>query len=470
MIAQPGSLLVVEDDGDIREFLADDLRARGFRTETSVSCGDAIGRLREQSFDVVLCDVQLPDGDGLSVLRWCRQRPNPPVVILLTGYGSIARAVEAMREGADDYLTKPIVDDELSASLSRAMARRIDGPHRASDPETETETEPESVDAGEGAGWGAELIGCDTRMEQLFELVETVARSRTTVLIQGESGTGKTLTARAIHDHSDRCGRDFVEVSCGALSESLLESELFGHVSGAFTGAHTSRAGRFRQADGGTLFLDEIDTASPAMQVRLLRAIQDREFEPVGGSRTERVDVRLIVATNEDLESLVREGSFREDLYYRVNVITLTQPPLRERRTDIPLLVESYRDRFAEEMGRPVVSVDSEAMSRLCEYHWPGNVRELVNVIERAVVLCRGEVIRVDDLPETLRCEDRMVGESGLAGNRLKSAMADPERRMIVDSLEAHGWNRQQTARSLGINRTTLYKKMKRHRIAAPVH
>jgi len=464
MIAQPGSLLVVEDDGDIREFLADDLRARGFRTETSVSCGDAIGRLREQSFDVVLCDVQLPDGDGLSVLRWCRQCPDPPVVILLTGYGSIARAVEAMREGADDYLTKPIVDDELVASLSRAMARRIDGPHLASEPE------PESVDAGVDAGWGAELIGCDPRMEQLFELVETVARSRTTVLIQGESGTGKTLTARAIHDHSDRCDQDFVEVSCGALSESLLESELFGHVSGAFTGAHTSRPGRFRQADGGTLFLDEIDTASPAMQVRLLRAIQDREFEPVGGSRTERVDVRLIVATNEDLESLVREGSFREDLYYRVNVITLTQPPLRERRTDIPLLVESYRDRFAGELGRQVVSVDSEAMSRLCEYHWPGNVRELVNVIERAVVLCRGEVIRVDDLPETLRCEDRMVGESGLAGNRLKSAMADPERRMIVDSLEDHGWNRQQTARSLGINRTTLYKKMKRHGIAAPVH
>jgi len=462
MIAQPGSLLVVEDDGDIREFLADDLRARGFRTETSVSCGDAIGRLREQSFDVVLCDVQLPDGDGLSVLRWCRQRPDPPVVILLTGYGSIVRAVEAMREGADDYLTKPIVDDELAASLSRAMARRIDGPHLASD--------PEPLGTGVDAGWGAELIGCDPRMEQLFELVETVARSRTTVLIQGESGTGKTLTARAIHDHSDRCGRDFVEVSCGALSESLLESELFGHVSGAFTGAHTSRPGRFRQADGGTLFLDEIDTASPAMQVRLLRAIQDREFEPVGGSRTERVDVRLIVATNEDLESLVREGSFREDLYYRVNVITLTQPPLRERRTDIPLLVESYRDRFAEELGRQVVSVDSEAMSRLCEYHWPGNVRELVNVIERAVVLCRGEVIRVDDLPETLRCEDRMVGESGLAGNRLKSAMADPERRIIVDSLEAHGWNRQQTARSLGINRTTLYKKMKRHGIAAPVH
>jgi len=463
MIVQPGSLLVVEDDGDVREFLAGDLRARGFRTETSGSCGDAIGRLREQSFDVVLCDVQLPDGDGLSVLRWCQHRPDPPVVILLTGYGSISSAVEAMRAGAADYLTKPILDDDLAESLSRAMARRIDGPHV-------------QTGAAAGAGVGAavraavgdELIGHDPRMEQLFELVETVAGTRTTVLIQGESGTGKTMTARAIHERSDRGGRRFVEVSCGALSETLLESELFGHVAGAFTGAIAAREGRFHQADGGTLFLDEIDTASPAMQVRLLRAIQDREFEPVGGVSTERVDVRLIVATNNDLESMVREGSFREDLYYRINVITLTQPPLRERRADIPLLVESFRERFAEELARPVGGVDPRAMEHLCEYHWPGNVRELVNVIERAVVLCRGELIRADDLPETLRRDDSDV--SDLSGNRLKSALADPERRVIVDSLEAHGWNRQQTARSLGINRTTLYKKMKRHGIIAPAH
>ena len=457
MIAQPGSLLVVEDDDDVREFLAGDLRARGFRTETSCSCGDAIGQLREQSFDVVLCDVQLPDGDGLSVLRYCQERPNPPGVILLTGYGSIGSAVEAMRAGADDYLTKPIIDDELVESLSRSMERRIDGPHERRRPEVVNQPV-----------LGGGLIGGDPRMEQLFELVETVAGTRTTVLIQGESGTGKTMTARAIHDQSDRRSGRFVEVSCGALSETLLESELFGHVAGAFTGAVSARPGRFRQADGGTLFLDEIDTASPALQVRLLRAIQDREFEPVGGGRTERVDVRLIVATNEDLESLVREGDFREDLYYRVNVITLTQPPLRERTADIPLLVESYRERFSEELGRSVSDVDTAALELLCEYHWPGNVRELVNVIERAVVLCRGEVIRVDDLPETLRREDPPA--ELLARNRLKSALADPERRMIVDSLEAHGWNRQQTARSLGINRTTLYKKMKRHGIVAPAH
>ena len=454
MISQPGSLLVVEDDGDVREFLADDLRARGYRTETSGSCGAAIGLLREQSFDVVLCDVHLPDGDGLSVLRWCQGRRKRPSVILLTGYGTIENAVEAMRAGADDYLTKPVVDDQLTESLSRVMARRIDGPHMVSVPPVEPSP------AGEV------LIGRDPRMQQLFELVDTVARTRTTVLVQGESGTGKTLTARSIHDHSDRRDRPFVEVSCGALSETLLESELFGHVAGAFTGAVSDRPGRFRQADGGTLFLDEIDTASPALQVRLLRAIQDREFEPVGGGRTERVDVRLIVATNKDLEGLVSEGEFREDLYYRVNVITLTQPPLRGRSIDIPLLVELFRERFANELGRPVADVDPVAMECLCEYHWPGNVRELVNVIERAVVLCRGEVIRLDDLPEVVRREEPRAD----VANRLKSALVDPERKLIVESLEAHGWNRQQSARSLGINRTTLYKKMKRHGIVAPAH
>ena len=454
MISQPGSLLVVEDDGDVREFLADDLRARGYRTETSGSCGAAIGLLREQSFDVVLCDVHLPDGDGLSVLRWCQGRRKRPSVILLTGYGMIENAVEAMRAGADDYLTKPVVDDQLAESLSRVMARRIDGPHMVSVPPVE----PSAA--------GKVLIGRDPRMQQLFELVDTVARTRTTVLVQGESGTGKTLTARSIHDHSDRRDRPFVEVSCGALSETLLESELFGHVAGAFTGAVSDRPGRFRQADGGTLFLDEIDTASPALQVRLLRAIQDREFEPVGGGRTERVDVRLIVATNKDLEGLVSEGEFREDLYYRVNVITLTQPPLRGRSIDIPLLVELFRERFANELGRPVADVDPVAMECLCEYHWPGNVRELVNVIERAVVLCRGEVIRLDDLPEVVRREEPRAE----VANQLKSALADPERKLIVESLEAHGWNRQQSARSLGINRTTLYKKMKRHGIVAPAH
>ncbi len=455
MIAQAGSLLVVEDDVDVRESLAEGLRSRGFRTETSGSCGDAIGQLREQAFDVVLCDVQLPDGDGFSILRWCVDRPEPPAVILLTGYGTIESAVDAMRIGAEDFLTKPIRDSELEETIARAMDRRC----RSA---VVGDSQPVSSDDNR------RLIGQDQRMVQLFELVETIARTRTTVLILGESGTGKTMTARAIHDHSDRSEGPFVEVSCGALSETLLESELFGHVAGAFTGAVEDRAGRFQQADGGTLFLDEVAAASTALQVRLLRVIQDREFERVGGGQTERVDVRLIVATNEDLEARVRDGLFREDLYYRVNVITLTQPPLRERIVDIPLLVDLYRERFADELRRAVCRVDDAAMALLCSYHWPGNVRELVNVIERAVVLCRGEVIRVDDLPESVRRADG--GAPAMMLNRLKSALVDPERRLIVDALEAYAWNRRQAARSLGINRTTLYKKMKRFGIAAPQH
>ena len=472
MIAQLGSLLLVEDDQDVREVLAENLSRSGYRIETSGSCGDAIGQLRRHAFDVVLCDVHLPDGDGLSVLRWCRQRQDAPAVILLTGYGTIETAVEAMRSGADDFLTKPLHDGDLQQCLKRVLSHRIDATHELS-PDPACAQPPlglDKVDLDQTASHdrpAGALIGGDPRMSQLMELVDTVAPTSTTVLIQGESGTGKTLTARAIHDRSPRSRGPFVEVSCGALSETLLESELFGHVAGAFTGAVSDRPGRFRQADGGTLFLDEIDTASPALQVRLLRAIQDREFEPVGGGRTERVDVRLIVATNKDLDALVHDGAFREDLYYRVNVITLTQPPLRERVGDIPLLVEAFRERFNEEQGRDVLGVEPEALQRMAAYRWPGNVRELVNVVERAVVLCRGEVIRCDDLPEAIRREGQDLAASQ---SRLKQAMADPERRMIVESLEAHGWNRQRTAAALGINRTTLYKKMKRHGITAPVH
>ena len=455
MIAQTGSLLIVDDDGDIRESMAEYLRDRGFRTETSDCCGDAITRLGERSFEVVVCDVNLPDRDGFHFLEWATRNAPTTAVILLTGYGSIESAVDAMRTGAFDYLTKPVIDDELDGSIRRALSGV---------------SAPPTVDlAGRDSQEKRALLGRDPRMQQLFELIEAVAPTRTTALILGESGTGKTLTARAVHDLSDRRGRPFVEVSCGALSETLLESELFGHVTGAFTGATGDRAGRFRQADGGTLFLDEIATASPALQVRLLRVLQEQRFEPVGSTRTEQVDVRLIVASNQDLESLVREGSFREDLYYRINVITLMQPPLRERVSDIPLLVAAYRQQFSEETKRLVTGVDERAMRLLCHYDWPGNVRELVNVVERAVVLCPGERIGCDDLPEAVRRVGSADPTTG-ASNRLKSALAEPERRLILDTLEAHGWNRQRTAGALGINRTTLYKKMKRFGIAVPQH
>ena len=309
-------------------------------------------------------------------------------------------------------------------------------------------------------------------MSKMFDLIESVSDTRTTVLVLGENGTGKTITARAIHQLSARRNKSFVEVACGALPDTLLESELFGHVAGSFTGATHDKMGKFLQADGGTLFLDEVGTASPSLQVKLLRVLQDREFEPVGGNKTHKVDVRLVLATNENLEEKVRRGEFRQDLFYRINVITVTQPPLRERIGDIPLLVEFYLRDFNEQTGKKVRAFDEAAITVLQRYNWPGNVRELVNVVERAVVLAKNEIIGVADLPEAVRRDyhEERYGFTRTTSGNLQSALADPERQIILDALEAKGWNRQDTANALGINRTTLYKKMKKFDIAFESH
>ncbi len=461
MTTNRGSLLVVDDDRNICEAIADYLRNLGHRTETATTCEDALSRIREYRFDVVLCDVNLPDKDGFHLLETVVRSETDTSIILITGFGTIESAVEAIRMGAFDYLTKPVIDDELNFSIQRALGQRkiLEENRRLK----------EQLDVRYGV---SNIIGRDFKMTRLFDLIESVADTKTTVLILGENGTGKTITARALHQMSDRREKPFIEVACGALPDTLLESELFGHVAGAFTGATHDRPGKFLQADGGTLFLDEIGTASPSLQVKLLRVLQDREFEPVGGTKTHKVDVRLILATNEDLEERVRAGTFRQDLYYRINVISLTQPPLRERIGDIPLLVEHYIEQMNRQTGKFVERVDDEAMHALQRYSWPGNVRELVNVIERAVVLSKGPVIRLIDLPENLRMEQ--VGMNGaasrLAAGNLKAALTHPERQIIVEALEANGWNRQETSRMLGINRTTLYKKMKRYDITYEKH
>ena len=309
------------------------------------------------------------------------------------------------------------------------------------------------------------IVGRDYKMLRLYELIESVADTRTTVLILGESGTGKTITARAIHQLSSRRDKPFVEVACGALPDSLLESELFGHVAGAFTGASHDKIGKFLQADGGTLFLDEVATASPGLQVKLLRVLQDREFEPVGGNKTHKVDVRLVLATNRDLETMVRRGEFREDLFYRINVISVTQPPLRERIGDIPLLLEHYLEHFRLQTGKKASpgSTSRRLARPLQRYSWPGNVRELVNLVERSLVLSKGSVVALSDLPDAVRREE--LARTDLAnctGANLKSALAMPEKQIILEALASHGWSRQETAKALGINRTTLYKKMKK--------
>ena len=448
-----GSLLLVDDDKAICEAIADYLRSLGHRCETAGTCEDAAQRVGEYPFDVVICDVNLPDRDGFHLLKTVREGKSDASVIMLTGYGTIESAVEAIRDGAFDYLTKPVIDDELRMSIQRALGqRRI---------VEENKTLRKQLDERHGL---SSLIGRDYKMSKMFDLIESVADTRTTVLVLGENGTGKTMTARAIHQLSDRRDRPFVEVACGALPESLLESELFGHTAGSFTGATHDKPGKFLQADGGTIFLDEIGTASPSLQVKLLRVLQDREFEAVGGTKTHKVDARLILATNEDLEERVREGTFRQDLYYRINVISLTQPPLRERIGDIPLLIERYLQQFNEQTGKNVRGFDEEAIRLLQRYEWPGNVRELLNVVERSVVLAKSDLIHPADLPEQVRRDATQSGmvQGKVPGGTLKNALVTPERQIILDALEANGWNRQNTAKMLGINRTTLYKKMKR--------
>jgi DNA-binding NtrC family response regulator len=450
-----GSLLVVDDDKNICDAMADYLRGLGHRTETALRCHDAIERMQEYPFDAVICDVNLPDADGFRLLDWSVKHLPDTAVILLTGYGTIESAVEAIRIGAFDYLTKPVIDDELNFSIERALSqRKIVAENRQL---------KQQLDDKFGI---ANIIGRDYKMAKMFDLIESVADTRTTVLILGENGTGKTITARAVHQLSDRRDKPFIEVACGALPDSLLESELFGHVQGAFTGATHNKVGKFLQANGGTIFLDEVGTASPSLQVKLLRVLQDREFEPVGGNQTHKVDVRLILATNEDLEERVKRGGFRQDLYYRINVITVTQPPLRERLGDIPLLVEHYVTHFNEQTGKQVRGFADDAMQLLQQYRWPGNVRELVNVVERAVVLAKSDRVTTAELPEVIRRHVAAPSTcSRLTGGNLKSALANPERQIIIDALENNGWNRQDTAKMLGINRTTLYKKMKKYDI-----
>jgi len=452
-----GSLLVVDDDKYVLEAIADYLRSLGHRTETASNCQEAIDRMSEFPFEAVICDVNLPDKDGFQLLEWAGEHAPDSSVILLTGYGTIESAVEAIRMGAFDYLTKPVIDEELNLVIQRALGQR--------QIVEENKTLRAQLDQRYGLG---NIIGTDYKMQKMFDLIESVADTRTNVLILGESGTGKTLTARALHHLSNRRDKPFVEVACGALPDTLLESELFGHVTGAFTGATQDKMGKFLQADGGTIFLDEIATASQSLQVKLLRVLQDREFEAVGSNETHSVDIRLILATNQNLEEMVQKGEFRQDLYYRINVITMTQPPLRERISDIPLLAEHYLKHFNEQIEKKIEGLDDSAIRALQRHDWPGNVRELVNVIERAVVLTKGNIITASDLPENVVQQDmgfNAVEGRYAGGNGLKNAMVAPERQIILEALESQGWNRQNTAAALGINRTTLYKKMKKYGI-----
>jgi len=440
-------ILVVDDDPLIRGSLYELLQGKGYDVEIVSDGLEALERLGQRPFHVVLADWKMPQMDGMTLLERIKPAHQDVSVVIVTGFGNVNSAVEAMRRGAADYLTKPIQPDELEETIQRALAS--------------------SRPAGSYDDPFSNIVGEHATMKRLFEVVRLIGVSPTTVLIEGDSGTGKRLIAHAIHRvDPKRRDQPFVEVSCGALPETLLESELFGHVRGAFTGAIRDKQGRFELADGGTIFLDEIDAFSPALQVKLLRALQERTFERVGDSRTMKVDVRIIAATNRHLQELVKQGMFREDLYYRLNVISLRLTPLRDRATDIPLLVEYFLKRTCAQVGKPVTGLTDEARQAFLKYHWPGNVRELENVIERCVILAQHPKITLLELPESLQAA--LHGPAAASDAKpelpssLKEAMQDPEREIILKALADARGNRSLAAKRLGIHRSTLYHKLRK--------
>lgn len=453
-------LLILDEDRIMLSSLSQFLSREGYELHTTDDPDEAFSIMEGARIELLLADINMPGLKPADFLRTIRRRFPHVVVIVITGYGSIEGAVEAIKLGAIDYLTKPIVDDEIRVVVEKAVRQQA--------LLFENQTLKQQLDLRFGL---ENIVGHDYRMLKVFDLVEAVADSRTTVLMTGESGTGKSLLARAIHHRSPRRDKPFIEVSCGALPETLLESELFGHVKGAFTGAVADKPGRFLAADGGTIFLDEINSASAAMQVKLLRVLQERSFEPVGSTQTKNVDTRVILATNCDLAQLVAEQKFRQDLYYRINVVNIRLPNLRERLSDIPLLASHFLRRFNQEAGREIVGFTDAAMAAMQRYTWPGNVRELENAIERAVVLCRRPHIDVDDLPEQVqsftpqRPAAAVQVENAEAPMPLEQALEGPERRILEAALKRNNWNRQSTADELNINRTTLYKKMRKYRL-----
>ena len=445
-----GRILIVDDDPLVPRTLKLLLAKHGHDVDVAASAEEGMKKLAARGADVVISDVNMPGADGFQLLAHIKSKHPMTQVVLVTGYGTIESAVRGMREGAFDYVTKPVLDEEMLLVVERAFESvRL---------RTENAELRAALDKSKA---GRRIIGADPSLMKVFATIEAVAPTRATVLVTGESGTGKSLLSRMIHDASPRKGQPFVELNCGALPEGLLESELFGHTKGAFTGASGARSGRFLAADKGTLFLDEIGASTPALQLKLLRVLQERRFEPVGSEESIEVDVRLILATNEDLAKAVAEGRFRQDLYYRISVVPIHLPSLRERIGDVPLLAKHFLKRFATDNGKKVLDIDDATMTILQSHAWPGNIRELENVIERGVILTRGEVLTPGDLPpELTKSAPAPTGDRTLA---LKRALEIPEREIIERTLRAHDWNRQRTASALDINRTTLFNKMRKY-------
>jgi DNA-binding NtrC family response regulator len=451
-------VLIVEDEAPLREVIAERLGDHGFRVVQAATGEDALERLAEFAFDIIITDLRLPGIDGTQVLETALKLYPEIIGIVVTGYGTVKDAVDAIKRGATDFITKPFQFEGLRHVLDSALEQR-----QLKSENAYLRSQLEQRYRFEG------IIGRSRPMRDLFQLLETVAGTSSTILVSGETGTGKELVARAIHHNSPRKAHRFVALNCSAIPETLLEAELFGHVRGAFTGAVDTRAGRLEQANRGTLFLDEVGTMSPALQMKLLRVLQEREFERVGDSRTVRVDVRVIAATNSDLGRLVSENRFREDLYYRLNVIPIRLPPLRDRKEDVPLLVSHFLERFCRDQvpPRPAMTVSQQAMRRLMAYGWPGNVRQLENALERAVALGSGRSqIELGDLPPEIQeaveaplPRQLVLPEEGLD---FQTYIHGVERELIQQSLDRTDGNKGQAARLLNLKRTTLVEKLKR--------
>jgi DNA-binding NtrC family response regulator len=451
------SVLVIEDKDSMREMLSKTLEAEGYEVETATDGESGVERAREKKYDVVLADLKLPNMSGIEVLSSLKEIDQDAAVILMTAYGTIETAVEAMREGAFDFLTKPFDTDHLSVLIKRAMENR----------RLVAENVLLREELGHHMGF-AEIIGKCEKMQQISRLIQKVAPSDTTALLLGESGTGKELFARAIHSLSNRNKGPYVAINCAAIPRELLENELFGSERGAYTGSVARKMGKFEIAESGTIFLDEVGDLDIALQAKLLRVLQDRTFERLGGTKTITVDVRVIAASNSDLKKAVEKGQFREDLFYRLSVFPITIPPLRERQEDIPDLAEYFVNRYCAEMKKAKKRISKEAMALLDKYHWPGNVRELENTVERAIILCEGKKI----LPEHLAIRIPSPHEIRLReGAGLKEvgqyAQAEAERALILRVLGQVRGNKRKAAQALKIDYTTLFEKIKKYEIDA---
>ena len=440
--SQAKNILVVDDSAATREVLSRNLEAEGYIVYTAPGVSEALRVLEHTHMDLLITDVKMPKISGLDLVRHVRENLKETEVIVITGHPNVDGAVTAMKDGATDYMTKPFTNEELFSAVNRANDRlEMRRPKPGPSPRPITHHG---------------LLGESTAIKNVFKQIDRASRTRATVVITGESGTGKELVARAIHYQSDRAAAPFVPVNCGAIPHDLLESELFGHVKGSFTGATESRSGFFLTAEGGTVFLDEIGETSHAMQVKLLRVLQDKEVRMVGASRQIKVDVRIIVATNKDLTLMIREGTFREDLYFRINVIPIHIPPLRDRNSDIVLLINHFASKFATELGCPVPEFTERVLQIFQNYSWPGNVRELENIVQRLVVMSDESIVDAPDLPSLMRFS------ATSAGADLTRTLAEAEASYIHDVLLSVGGNKTQAAQILGIDRKTLRAKLQR--------